>query len=156
MGCGHEQHDRRTTDRERTTSEPATSGSVTPSGSAPRSLLAEAAGRGHLDLAQLDARLAAVWAAGTRAELAAVEADLPASLRADRDRRERAERARHEARAGLGRHLGSYLAVMALLVGIWLVAGLSGAGWYPWPLWPALGWGFAVVGQVRTARAPVG
>jgi hypothetical protein len=44
---------------------------------------------------------------------------------------------------------------MALLVAIWLVVGLGGGSWYPWPLWPALGWGIAVLGQVRTARAPV-
>jgi hypothetical protein len=117
-------------------------------------LLAAATATGHLDLEQLDARLTGVWTAGTTSQLAALEADLPPSLRADRDRREAAARARVAARAALPRHLTSYAGVMLLLVLIWVVAGLNGAGWYPWPVWPALGWGIAVAGQVRTARAP--
>jgi hypothetical protein len=42
---------------------------------------------------------------------------------------------------------------MSLLVAIWFVAGLNSGSWYPWPVWPALGWGIAVAGHVRTARA---
>lgn len=118
-------------------------------------LLVRAAGTGHLGLDQLDGRMAQVWTAQTGADLVALEADLPASLRLDRDRREAAERQRDAARAGLRGHLLAYLAVMGLLVGLWLAVGLAGGDWYPWPLWPALGWGVAVAGQARTARAPV-
>jgi hypothetical protein len=44
---------------------------------------------------------------------------------------------------------------MVLLVGIWLAVGLAGGAWYPWPVWPALGWGLAVAGHVKAARAPL-
>jgi hypothetical protein len=118
-------------------------------------LLARAAGTGHLPLDQLDTRMAGVWSARTGSDLAALEDGLPASLLREQDRLEVAERRRAAARAGLRGHLLVYLAVMALLVAVWLVAGLNGAGWYPWPLWPALGWGWSVVGQVRTAHAAV-
>lgn len=117
-------------------------------------LLGDAAAAGLLGLEELDARLARVWRARTGADLAVLEADLPATLRGQRDRREAAARAREVARAGLGHHLAAYAAVMALLVAIWLAVGLSGGDWYPWPVWPALGWGIGVVGHVRAARAP--
>lgn len=42
---------------------------------------------------------------------------------------------------------------MLLLVAIWLAVGVTAGSWYPWPVWPALGWGIGVVGHVRTARA---
>ncbi|HSP59495.1 MAG TPA: 2TM domain-containing protein [Ornithinimicrobium sp.] len=46
-----------------------------------------------------------------------------------------------EARAGFRQHLTVYLAVMGLLTAIWLVSG----GGYFWPVWPAMGWGLALV-----------
>lgn len=118
-------------------------------------LLTRATARGYLGLAELDERLGRAWAARTTGDLSALEADLPAAVRVERDREEAASRARTAARAGLAAHVGTYLAVMLLLVVLWLVGGASGAGWYPWPVWPALGWGFAVAGHVRAARAPV-
>lgn len=118
-------------------------------------LLARAAGTGHLDLDQLDDRMAGVWTARTGADLMVLEADLPPSLRAERDRQEAAERQRAAARAGLRGHVMTYLVVMALLVAVWVAAGLAGGQWYPWPLWPALGWGISVAGQVRAARGAV-
>ncbi len=118
-------------------------------------LLARAAGTGHLDLDQLDERMAGVWTARTGADLMVLEADLPPSLRAERDRQESAERQRAAARAGLRGHLITYLAVMALLVAVWVAAGMTSGQWYPWPVWPALGWGMAVAGQVRAARGAV-
>jgi hypothetical protein len=89
------------------------------------------AGDGRLSVDELDARIAAALAAPTRAELAALVADLPRRP-ADRtdERRE---------------HVRTYLAVMALLVAIWA---LTGAGYF-WPIWPMLGWGVAVVSHVR-------
>ena len=116
-------------------------------------LLGVATGRGHLSVDELDQRLAAVWTATSAGELAALEADLPEAVRQEHARRSAAVQARAAARAGLSGHLRSYLAVMVLLVGIWLAVGLAGGGWYPWPVWPALGWGLGVAGHVRAARA---
>ena len=118
-------------------------------------LLTDAAAAGLLTLAELDDRLARAWRAGTGAELSALEDDLPTSLLRERDRREAAARARELARAGLGPHVASYLGVMALLTAIWLLVGLAGGGWYPWPVWPALGWGIGVVSHARAARVQV-
>lgn len=53
-----------------------------------------------------------------------------------------------EARAGFRQHLTVYLAVMGLLTAIWLVAG----GGYFWPVWPAMGWGLAVVLHLAALR----
>lgn len=117
-------------------------------------LLADAAAQGYLTLDELDDRLAATWAASTGADLAAATADLPVALRRERARREAAERARAAARAALRPHLASYASVMLLLVTIWLAIGLSGGGWYPWPIWPALGWGIGVASHARAARQP--
>ena len=114
-------------------------------------LLAEAAGAGYLGLAELDERLANTWAARTGADLAVVVADLPPQLVRARQRREAAERARRLARESLGPHLRSYLGVMALLVAIWLTVGVLAGAWYPWPVWPALGWGIGVAGHARAA-----
>ena len=118
-------------------------------------VLALATGRGHLRIDELDERLAAVWSATSTGELAALEGDLPEAVRREHARRSAALEARTAARAALSGHVLSYLGVMVLLVAIWLVAGLAGGGWYPWPVWPALGWGIAVAGHVRTARAPL-
>ena len=118
-------------------------------------LLSDAAAAGLLTLDELDERLVGTWAAVTGRELTALEADLPAALRSARDRREAARRAREAARAGLEAHLTSYVAVMVLLMTLWLVAGITEDAWYPWPLWPALGWGIGVVGHVRAARSAV-
>lgn len=114
-------------------------------------LLADAVAAGYVPLDELDARLSSVWSARTGADLAAAEAGLPEALRRERLRREAEDRARSLARAGLRGHVASYVAVMALLVGIWLVVGLTAGSWYPWPLWPALGWGLGLVGHVRSA-----
>ncbi len=118
-------------------------------------LLSDAAGAGLLTLDELDQRLAWAWSASTGGDLAVLEADLPTALRSTRDRRDAALRAREIARAGLAAHLISYAAVMVLLMTVWLVVGLTAVGWYPWPVWPALGWGIGVVGHLRAARAKV-
>lgn len=117
-------------------------------------LLGDAVAAGYLRLDEMDERLAAVLSATTAAELSAAEVDLPAELRRARLRRDAADRARAVARAGLGPHLRSYVAVMLLLVGIWLTVGLFAGSWYPWPIWPALGWGISVLGHVKAAAAP--
>jgi uncharacterized membrane protein len=50
---------------------------------------------------------------------------------------------RVEAKRGFYSHLGVYVAVNLLLVGIWAT---TGAGYF-WPIWPMLGWGVAIVIQ---------
>jgi hypothetical protein len=106
--------------------------------------VSDAAAAGYLGMEELEGRLTAVWSASTRADLRAVVADLPVEWLADR--------ARRAARAGLGPHVRSYAMVMLLLVGIWLTVGLTAQTWYPWPVWPALGWGIGVVAHLRSAR----
>ena len=118
-------------------------------------LLALATGRGLLQVDELDQRLGAVWSATSAGELASVTDDLPDELRREHAHQQAALQAKTAARAGLAGHVRSYLAVMALLVGIWLAVGLAGGSWYPWPVWPALGWGIGVAGHVRAARAPL-
>ena len=110
-------------------------------------LLAEAHSRGYLTVDELDTRLAAAVAARTHGDLHALVADLPAHLLAERARRDAAARAR----TGLRAHLASYVGVMALLVAIWLAVGLAAGAWYPWPIWPALGWGIGVLSHLRAA-----
>lgn len=90
---------------------------------------------GRLDVGELDERAEAALAARTGRDLGALTQDLP------RPPRDRAPEWRAELR--------SYLGVMALLVAIWL---LTGAG-FPWPLFPALGWGVPLVLARPRSRA---
>jgi hypothetical protein len=42
---------------------------------------------------------------------------------------------------------------MLLLVTVWLMIGLAAQSWYPWFIWPALGWGIGITARIkRTAR----
>ena len=123
-------------------------------------VVTDAVAEGLVGLDEVDARVGGVWSARTEEELAAVTADLPpAWLRARGERlRAQAQRdaLRTAARAGLRGHVASYLSVMLLLVAIWLVGGVTAGAWYPWPVWPALGWGIGVLSHVRAAFvAPV-
>jgi hypothetical protein len=96
------------------------------------------AAEGRLTVEELDDRVERAFSARTRRELAGLLGDLPdeggASPRQGRRRRRR---------GSFSGHVRTYLWVMALLVAIWA---LTGAG-YPWPVWPALGWGFALLAQ---------
>jgi hypothetical protein len=114
-------------------------------------LLTAAAGDGLLDLPEVDRRLTAVWRAVTAADLAAAQDGLPGAWLDARRARERAEAQRRAARAAAPEHLRSYLRVMTLLVAIWAVVGVTTGAWYPWPVWPALGWGIGVAAHLRSA-----
>lgn len=116
-------------------------------------LLGVAAAEGLVDLAELDARLGAVFAARTRGDVDRVTADLPVGWRRGQELRAAADRAHDLARAGLRGHVAAYVGVMVLLVAIWLTVGLTAQSWYPWPVWPALGWGIGLAGHLRAARA---
>lgn len=110
-------------------------------------LVSDAAAAGYVGIEELDGRLEDVWAARTAGELDAVVADIPVDrLEAGPAARpaERAERGRPSA-TGFRVHLSSYIGVMTLLVGVWLAAGVASGAWYPWFIWPALGWGIGVV-----------
>jgi fatty acid desaturase len=52
-------------------------------------------------------------------------------------------------------HVLIYLAVNALLFSIWLVVALvvGGAAWFPWFLFPLLGWGIGVFMQAMDVYA---
>ena len=104
------------------------------------SVLRVHAGDGRLDVDELAERVDRALAAKTRADLAALTADLPAP---SPDRADRMRAWREELRA--------YVGVMVLLVGIWLATGAE----YPWPVFPALGWGIPLaLGRPRTPTAP--
>ena len=109
---------------------------------------------GVLGIEEVDERLSLVYAASTVGDLDQVLDDLPADwlagLRAEEQRRERAARHARRWRA----EIRSYLRVMALLAAIWLAISLSaGELTYPWPIWPALGWGIPLLLSRPSPRA---
>ena len=110
-------------------------------------ILRAATGRGLLTLAEVDERLAAVYAATHTAELAPLTADLPEGGRrlAPVDLR-----ARGKAQAVARAHLSGYLGLVTLMVGIWALT--TGPGSHFWPVWPALGMLPAVVSHLAAAR----
>lgn len=109
-------------------------------------ILRGAAGHGLLTLAEVDERLARVYAATYVTDLGPLTADLPEGGRrfAPVDLRARS-RARGIARA----HLTGYVALVTLMVGIWVA---TGADYYFWPIWPALGMLPAVISHLAAAR----
>ena len=99
--------------------------------------LADHHAAGRLTLPEFEERMASAWTARTGAELEVLVRDLPAPARP-------ASPAGARPRPRLDDQTRTYLAVMALLWLIWL---LTGAG-YPWPVWPMLGWGIGVAGNL--------
>jgi Domain of unknown function (DUF1707)/2TM domain len=104
--------------------------------------LADHHAAGRLTLAEFEDRMAAASTARTGADLAVLTADLPAPTAPPANRSPARPPAR---RLQLDPAVRTYLAVMALLWLIWLVAGVG----YPWPIWPMLGWGIGVAGKHR-------
>ncbi|HEV8653708.1 MAG TPA: DUF1707 domain-containing protein [Actinomycetes bacterium] len=104
---------------------------------------------GRLDLEEFEQRVGQAYAARTVDELDHLMRDLPAEVAPEPAPAARPAPAGQPApagtpssrRRGFYRALVSYLAVMALLVVIWAASG----GGYFWPVWPMIGWGFAVV-----------
>ncbi|HEY2947513.1 MAG TPA: 2TM domain-containing protein [Micromonosporaceae bacterium] len=115
-------------------------------------VLADAAAEGYLDTDEFAERSAAAYAARTRADLDRALAELPPAWLRARARTRRHERYAAAARLGMRLHLAAYLAGSALMIGIWLAVGIAAGAWYPWPIWPILGWGLGVAGHI----VPVG
>jgi hypothetical protein len=115
-------------------------------------LIADAAAAGYLDTDEFTERSAAAFAARTRADLDAVLADVPPAFVQLRKAAGRRERHAAAARAGMRWHIGGYVAGSLLMIAIWLAVGVSAGAWYPWPIWPILGWGIGVFGHVIPVR----
>jgi hypothetical protein len=115
-------------------------------------LIADAAAAGYLDTDEFTDRSAAAFAARTRADLDAVLADVPPAFVQQRKATRRRERDVAAARAGMRWHIGGYVAGSLLMIAIWLAVGVSAGAWYPWPIWPILGWGIGVFGHVIPVR----
>jgi uncharacterized protein DUF1707/2TM domain-containing protein len=100
------------------------------------SLLRAHATEGRLDADELDQRIGTALRARTRAELAALVEDLPAT---------------GPARGSGGRHwrdhLGVYVAVNLMLVAMWALSGFG----HPWFVWPLMGWGIGLIAHRRGA-----
>jgi Flp pilus assembly protein TadB len=118
-------------------------------------LIADAAAGGYLDTDEFTERSAAAYAARTRGELDRILTDLPPTWLKAREATRRRERHIAAARAGMRWHLGGYVAGSLLMIVIWLAVGVSAGAWYPWPIWPILGWGIGVFGHVLPVRHAV-
>ena len=108
-------------------------------------LLADAAAGGYLDTDEFTERSAAAYSARTRGELDLVLADLPPAFLKARAADRRRQRHVAAARTGMRRHVGGYVAGSLLMIAIWLAVGFATGAWYPWPIWPILGWGIGVI-----------
>jgi hypothetical protein len=102
-------------------------------------VLREHAAEGRLDVDELDERLEQAYAARTRSELERLTTDLPP---APVPRPRPPVPAESQRGWGVRERVGSYLGVMALLIVIWA---LTGASHSFWPIWPAIGWGIALL-----------
>lgn len=106
--------------------------------------LGQAFTQGYLSMEEYETRLARAFEAQTAGALRDLLADLPVAQIIKRDPRRRAQRSA-AARRGVRIHLGAYLAVSVLMIGIWLVTAVFAGAWYFWPIWPILGWGIGIV-----------
>lgn len=117
---------------------------------------------GRLDLGEYDERLQRAYASKTYAELDLLLADLPATAPPQRSQlapKVSAVPAPHAAEPGpggvpavgatrrwLAETWGSYLSVVAITVGIWVVTSImTGRPYYFWPGWVAGPWGVVLL-----------
>ncbi len=101
------------------------------------------AGAGRLDSDELEERIASALTARTRADLAALTADLPQPRRS-------APRQHHAPRTHR-HHPGGLLPIALLLIAIWAV---TGAGYF-WPIWPLMWFAFAGLASFRRGNTGV-
>ncbi|MDG4821875.1 DUF1707 domain-containing protein [Asanoa sp. WMMD1127] len=115
-------------------------------------MLADATGAGYLTAEEFDGRVAAAYGAVTRADLDRVAAEIPPEwVRSWERSRRRAEKVVAQ-QASARKHLAAYLAGSGLMIFIWLAVGVATGAWYPWPLWPIIGWGFGVYHHTKPLR----
>ncbi len=105
-------------------------------------IMQAATAQGLLTIDEADQRLAAVYAARTRSDLAPLTGDLP-----DNGRRlmENTPEARNAARTGLIRHAITVAVVAVLLVGVFFATGAQ----FFWPAWPLAFMAFSLIGHAR-------
>jgi hypothetical protein len=111
-------------------------------------LLQRHAADGRLTLGELADRVNTAYGTQEWPALQALLADLPVvpvspplPVPVDAPPHPASSKHRRIARAAFRVHLSLYLSVIAMLVVIWA---LTGAGYF-WPIWPAMGWGVAIV-----------
>jgi len=105
-------------------------------------IMQAAAAQGLLTLDEADERMATVYAARTRADLAPLTRDLP-----DGGRRlmENTPEARSAARTGFFRHAITVAVIAVLLVGAWFATGAP----FFWPAWPLVFLAISLIGHAR-------
>jgi uncharacterized membrane protein YccC len=116
---------------------------------------------GRLDVAELDERVAAAYAAKTLGELVPLTADLPAGQKEPRSRpapparREDSAPARREGAGNRWAGVRGSLALFIVCTLIWAVTNIGGDSElsYFWPVWTAIPLVFAVVGAVGQGRS---
>ncbi|HET6501646.1 MAG TPA: DUF1707 domain-containing protein [Amycolatopsis sp.] len=109
--------------------------------------LQRALGEGRIDLDEFDDRTRRVWQAKTYGDLAAITADLPAAVPSAP-----APTGRSSGPVPPARHripgIAPWLAVVTLTLVIWAAVSLAHhEALYPWWLWVAGPWGFALVAK---------
>jgi len=110
-------------------------------------LLSQAVSADYLTLSEFEERSARAALARTQSELDALTRDLPPDLLRRLGRDERRARTTRAALLGVRIHVGAYLATSVFMVALWLVIAVATGAWYPWPIWPILGWGIGVLGH---------
>ncbi len=114
--------------------------------------LRDAAGRGVIDLDELEERVGAVYASRTLPELADLTRDLPAAQEEATTSPPRAHQ--HEPSAlqndGFRHHLTVYVLTIGMLIGIWALAGFG----HFWPFYPAAGWGIGLGSHFMSTNRP--
>jgi hypothetical protein len=112
-------------------------------------VLRDAVGRGQLTLAEVDERLKATYTARTRADLAAVTADLPQAAPP------RPSAPRPTARpAGQRVVWQPWVGVSVLVLGIWALTSLAaGHALFFWPMFPIGFWGLSLLACASGAKA---
>jgi hypothetical protein len=119
-------------------------------------LLADAASAGYLDTDEFAERSASAFAARIGGDLSVLTADLPDAWLRARSSERRRQRHAAAARLGIRVHVAAYLVSAVLMIAIWVAVGLTAGAWYPWPIWPILGWGLGLAGHVVPVRLAVG
>jgi hypothetical protein len=115
-------------------------------------MLADAAAAGYLTTDEFTDRVSGAYSAVTGADLEKITAEIPDEwIRARQRTRRRVEQAAKE-RVAARKHLAAYISGSALMVTIWVAIGLATGAWYPWPIWPILGWGFGVYHHTKPLR----